>query len=44
VRAATLADVLLMTAGAILYVLFGAFLFRRGLERYTSGSRFGAFG
>jgi ABC-2 type transport system permease protein len=44
VRAATLSDVLVMTAGALLYVFFGAFLFGRGLKRYTSGSRFGAFG
>ena len=44
VRNATLLDVTALTASAVGYVLLGAFVFERGLRRYTSGSRFGVFG
>lgn len=44
VRGATLFDVAALAAGAVCYVLLGAYVFERGLRRYTSGSRFGVFG
>jgi ABC-2 type transport system permease protein len=44
VRAATWFDVAALTAGAAGCVALGAFVFQRGLRRYTSGSRFGVFG
>lgn len=44
VRAATWFDIAALLAGSVFYVLLGAFVFERGLRRYTSGSRFGVFG
>ena len=43
-RGATLFDVAALTAGAVGYLALGAYVFGRGLRRYTSGSRFGVFG
>jgi len=44
VHAPSLASVALLAAGACAYVALAAFVFDRGLRRYSSGSRFTAFG
>jgi ABC-2 type transport system permease protein len=44
VEGPSLALVLLLTAAAAAYLAIAAFVFDRGLRRYASGSRFGAFG
>jgi ABC-2 type transport system permease protein len=44
VQRPALADALLLTAAAAGYLAIAAIVFNRGLRRYASGSRFGAFG
>jgi ABC-2 type transport system permease protein len=44
VQRPSIADALLLTAAAAAYLAIGAVVFNRGLRRYASGSRFGAFG
>lgn len=43
-RDANIADVALLLLGSLGYLAFAAWFFGRGLERYSSGSRFGVFG
>jgi viologen exporter family transport system permease protein len=44
VQRPSVADALLLTAAAAGYLAIAAVVFNRGLRRYASGSRFGAFG
>jgi ABC-2 type transport system permease protein len=44
VRAASIADVALLTTGACAYLVVAVLVFDRGLRRYASGSRFSTFG
>jgi ABC-2 type transport system permease protein len=44
VRDPSVVDMVLLTVGSASYVLFGWWLFNRGLRRYSSGSRFVVFG
>jgi ABC-2 type transport system permease protein len=44
VQRPSIADALLLTAAAAGYLAIGVVVFNRGLRRYASGSRFGAFG